>query len=585
MVKRAGKLRPSQIVAQFGPGCLVDLPELSMVLAGLDDWNTTTTTVVKEPRLQRALRVRHFRTPPYLDSDKELGGVPARIFPRFLVCPRCNLLALHSDFEFTERGSRHICKAGKCSGAGKARAYPARFMVACPNGHLDDFPWHHWVHPDIGDCDSKLRLEDSAATGSISDLSVYCSLHERRMGLASAFGESGAGRLPGCSGNRPWLSDHDPEPCDERLRVLLRGASNAYFAVTTSALSIPPWSNPLQTTVAQYETEMVKVDSLERLEMALEVMNFPDLEAFESEQIWKALQQLRGIDEEGGEVDLRIDEYQAFMGASGPADYRAEFKVVPIARPSSADGVLDKVVKAVRLREVRALRGFTRIDSIPDIGDMGEVRALEAGLAPLATQRLNWLPGVEMSGEGIFITLDSPALKNWESDPGVERYGRISTEAQLSWHAARGAVVAPRSARFGLVHSLAHLLIRRLELEAGYAGSSLRERIYVGDDMAGFLIYTATPDSEGTLGGLVELARPEDLGPMLERALEAAKFCANDPFCSTREASDAGSHLNGAACHACLLLPETSCESGNHFLDRTLVVPTLRSSGVPFVDR
>ena len=85
MVKRAGKLRPSQIVTQFGPGCLVDLPELSMVLAGLDDWNTTTSRTVKEPRLQRALGVRHFQTPPYLDAEKERGGVPARIFPRFLV--------------------------------------------------------------------------------------------------------------------------------------------------------------------------------------------------------------------------------------------------------------------------------------------------------------------------------------------------------------------------------------------------------------------------------------------------------------------------------------------------------------------
>ena len=216
---------------------------------------------------------------------------------------------------------------------------------------------------------------------------------------------------------------------------------------------------------------------------------------------------------------------------------------------------------------------------------MGEVRALEAGLAPLGTHRLDWLPGVEMNGEGIFVTLDLPALDNWEFDSDVKKYEIASKEAQRSWHAARGAVVEPKSARFGLVHSLAHLLIRRLELEAGYAGSSLRERIYVGDGMAGFLIYTATPDSEGTLGGLVELARPEDLGPLLDRALESAELCANDPFCSSREASDAGSHLNGAACHACLLLPETSCEHGNHFLDRTLVVRTLKQSGIQFVNK
>lgn len=148
--------------------------------------------------------------------------------------------------------------------------------------------------------------------------------------------------------------------------------------------------------------------------------------------------------------------------------------------------------------------------------------------------------------------------------------------------------LAPKTPRFVLLHSLAHLLIRRFELEAGYAGASLRERIYCDDEMAGFLVYTATPDSEGTLGGLVELARGKDFGAMLSRALEGALLCANDPLCSSRELEGSESHLNGAACHACLLLPETSCEQGNHYLDRTLIVPTLRSAGVDpraFIDR
>ena len=140
-----------------------------------------------------------------------------------------------------------------------------------------------------------------------------------------------------------------------------------------------------------------------------------------------------------------------------------------------------------------------------------------------------------------------------------------------------------RSPRFVLVHTLSHILIRRFELEAGYSGSSLRERIYCDREMAAILIYTATPDSEGTLGGLVELARPDDLGPTLKRALEEARLCANDPLCASRRPSDADSHLNGAACHACLLLPETCCEFENHFLDRAIVVPTLGGLGVEFV--
>ena len=556
-----------------------------MILAGIDDWNTATSWNIGEPRLQRALGVRHFKMPPYLNAKEGVGGIPARIFPRYLVCPRCNRLALHDKFEFTERGSKHLCKAASCHGKGRAPAYPARFMVACPNGHLDDFPWHYWVHPDIPDCDAELRLEDSAETGSISDLWVKCPKHDKRMSLGLAFGEGGKKRLPECTGNRPWLSDHDPDLCDEDLRVLLRGASNAYFSVTASALSIPPWSDPIQVAVGAAQEALAKVASLQDLEMFLKFSNHPELERYTTEQLWEALRKLRGVPDEDEQVDLRIDEYQAFTGATGPADYRSDFKVTPASVPSAARGIFDRVVRAVRLREVRALRGFTRIDSVPDIGEMGEVSALAAGLAPLAQHKTDWLPGVELSGEGIFITLDATALDNWEYDSAVEDYEKSSATTQERWFAARDMETEPRKARFTLVHSMAHMMIRRLELEAGYAGSSLRERIYVGDDMAGFLIYTATPDSEGTLGGLVELARPEDLGPMLERALEAAQLCANDPFCSSRSPSDSDSHLNGAACHACLLLPETSCEHGNHFLDRATVVPTLGKRGVAFVNR
>ncbi len=589
MVVQAGKLRPSQLVTQFGPGCLVDLPELSMILAGLDDWNINTSWRIGEPRLQRALGVTHFKLPPYLKYKEGVGGIPAHVFPRYLVCPRCNRLALHTDFEFTERGTKHLCKAGNCRGKGKAPAYPVRFMVACANGHLDDFPWHHWVHPDIPNCDAELRLEDSGETGSITDLWVRCPVHNKSMSLAPAFGPNAHKRLGACTGSRPWLSDTDPNACDKELRVLLRGASNAYFAVTSSALSIPPWSDPIQLAVSAFEVPLAKVESLEDMEGFVKYGNYPELEQFDVEQLWEALRKLRGVTADTDPADLRRDEYAAFIGSKGPIDYRSEFKVAPEKVPESARGVFDRVIKATRLREVRAIRGFTRIDSVPDIGDMGEVEAIDAGLAPLAKTKLDWLPGVELRGEGVFVTLDADALKTWEARDSVAEYEEASAAAQRRWFASRGMEpTEPKPARLTLVHSLAHLMIRRFELEAGYSGSSLRERIYCDADMAGFLIYTATPDSEGTLGGLVELARPDDFGPMLRRALEAARLCANDPFCSSRKPSDRDSHLNGAACHACLLLPETSCEHGNHYLDRSLVVQTLiwsEGTDVAFIHR
>src|SRR5690606_1969520 len=137
----------------------------------------------------------------------------------------------------------------------------------------------------IPGCTSELRLEDSGKTGSITDLWVRCPQHGRSMSLAAAFGEGKKKRLPACRGNRPWLDDRDPKTCDEELRVILRGASNAYFAVTSSALSIPPYSDPIQTDVALYQDQLAKVDSREKLESALEIMNFPELKAYDAQQI------------------------------------------------------------------------------------------------------------------------------------------------------------------------------------------------------------------------------------------------------------------------------------------------------------
>ena len=126
--------------------------------------------------------------------------------------------------------------------------------------------------------------------------------------------------------------------------------------------------------------------------------------------------------------------------------------------------------------------------------------------------------------------------------------------------------------------------MRQLALESGYASASLSERIYCQEPdaeheaMAGVLIYTSTPDSEGTLGGLSSLGEPEILGHHIAQALEEMEMCSSDPLCAEHEATHDETSLHWAACHACLFSPETSCESGNRYLDRAILVPTLRQT-------
>ena len=132
------------------------------------------------------------------------------------------------------------------------------------------------------------------------------------------------------------------------------------------------------------------------------------------------------------------------------------------------------------------------------------------------------------------------------------------------------AIDAVPNARYVLLHTISHMLIREVSAQAGYSTASIRERVYSGDDMAGILIYTSSPSGDGSLGGLVEQGVKPRLNIMMRRMLRKSTACSTDPFCSG-SSPGAGAN-NGAACHACLFLPETSCECMNMFLDRAVAV-------------
>jgi hypothetical protein len=250
--------------------------------------------------------------------------------------------------------------------------------------------------------------------------------------------------------------------------------------------------------------------------------------------------------------------------------------------PSGFEPTITRVLLLERLREVNALLGFTRIES-PDEGT-GDAAAPRA---PLGRSAPDWVPATQVHGEGIFIRFNADALKSWADKDAVKSLDARLRLGHRGWRHKRN--LDPNEgypgARYVMLHTLAHMLIRELALECGYNAASIRERIYAeiddNKDQAGFLIYTAAADSDGTLGGLVELGKPENLGRLLHQALDRAHICASDPLCSEHDPSKDQS-LHGASCHACSFVSETSCERGNRHLDRALIVPTLENPDAAF---
>lgn len=193
-------------------------------------------------------------------SPQNRIGVPVALFPRWMFCPRCQRLAPLSTGLFERRDdawhpdrTRYVhmnCDAPK---AGQPTVVPARFLVACPNGHLDDFPWIEFVHRGPTDCKASLRLIEFGPSGEARDLEVRCDTCGKRRRLAEAFGDEGRAWMPRCRGRRPHLRDYDETACDAQATTILVGASNLWFpdvattlerlpqAATLTALVVAAW--------------------------------------------------------------------------------------------------------------------------------------------------------------------------------------------------------------------------------------------------------------------------------------------------------------------------------------------------------
>jgi hypothetical protein len=603
---RVGDVRPTQLLHTYGVGAMVDLPNIAAMVMGLDDWKLQYATPVGEERLLAAVRgqlgsqVERLMLPPVDPEDAGRDplngpriGVPVAAFPQWYRCPWCDLVAPLSSglFELQPdpyRPDRVRYRHTACNKSPSPPAVlPTRFQLACKHGHMDDFPWLRFVHSGDKNCNGPLRLRKIGVGDEAANLFVHCDSCGDKRSLVDAFGDAArADSLFACRGRRPHLRDFEPGGCKEQAETMLLGASNSWFGITLSALSIPRHADPLPQLVEEKWVTLQHVASREVLGAFRAVGNLRGFEEYDDARIWEAIQAKRaGSMETADAGDLKEPEWQVFS-APDPAKNTSDFELTPVAPPQGFEAVFEKVVRVERLREVRALVGFTRIDSPGDYADPSDIP--DELRSPLSRGAPTWVPVSEVRGEGLFLHFRREVLVAWAARNAAR--DAEFREAHRAWKTAREMRDPDEGypgLRFALIHSFSHALMRQLALESGYSAASIRERIYCDDgrgdtQMAGLLLYTAAPDSEGTLGGLVSQGEPARLGRLIRNALEAMQLCSSDPLCAEhRPGGDGTASLHGAACHACQFAAETSCERGNKYLDRSLLVPTLGSAVAP----
>jgi hypothetical protein len=387
--------------------------------------------------------------------------------------------------------------------------------------------------------------------------------------------------LGACTGERPWLGVYAAEPCSLPSRLLVRTASNAYFPQVMSVLSLPDRQDAVVAAVQELWSHLQIVEGSAELAV---VRKFPavatGLAPYSDKDVLAAIEKIKS----GASTERPVKQVELDSLISAPEGFGEDVPVHPDfharrlpdhvwRRDSQSDGIA-AVVQVHRLREVLALVGFTRFEAqTPDIDGEYDTDVRRAELA----QDPRWFPAVENRGEGIFILLRPEPVKEWLGRDDVVARLESLAAGHDHWLEGRTSKREFPGGPYVLLHTLSHLLIQSLAMRCGYPASSIRERVYsdAQGERYGLLLYTGSPDAEGTLGGLVEQAR--HIEDHLAQALSMAALCSNDPICAQHAPRDGleSRWLLGAACHGCTLVAETSCEMRNDYLDRALVVPIL----------
>ena len=654
---KVGSARPTTLLYTYGPGAIIDLPHFTVMPTGLDDWEriwrrrAADPVIVHAPRLLETVQLmlghqvgelRRFPWQPPRPGARRDGddlGVPARVFPQWMRCTGCDLLAplsrfvngYHNTHPFRPDQAvfEHIDCPGRPRRAGAAQGrkgahaparrrgrrrspcVPARYLLVCPSGHLDEFPYDWWVH-EGAHCTKaahpELAMSDTSQRGATAFIS--CRACGARRGMSQAQGEEGRQRLPRCRGRHPHLGIFAEGGCQAEPRVMLVGASNLWFAATQSIIDMPrldpaevkrdrvevlrrgvgSWREKIGT-----DTDILRM----RLEMAgSQAAALCDLSDPELLELLSALDVPGESDddrlkrrESWDPVDLLVPEWN-YLLTEPPGDHHEDrdsgLVISPRGLGEDVPAGVSRVLAVDRLRKVNAVLGFTRVDDYDRVDDS------EARLVPLARSgRPTWVPATEDRGEGIFIQLDEAAVARWEarvlnSEVWAKHRAahRRNFERRFSETAKQVSPderLAPP--RYWLIHTLAHALIRQMAMSSGYGAASISERLYAWrateqrEAAAGMLLTTTASDSDGTLGGLVSLSEPGRLAGILDQALRAMTRCSSDPVCARRVPEEPEDFLHGAACHCCTMVSETSCERANRFLDRRFVIPLPDTDG------
>ena len=632
-------IRRSQIISMFGVGSIYQFKNQysnkgdsdSLMLAGLDSWFKNTTIPdewkIYEPRLQKVLKKDFFVIPPDFREKTDEDNIrkkylPYVRFPRWHYCHICGNMK-----ELSPYGPSQKCEPKKnsqgswlhkddfklcASKEDSKRRYliPVRFMLICEAGHIDDISFMKWVHGEKNyseNCELKF-FEGKGGGNSLLNLRIECVECKIGKSMASAFAEqedenSSMSQIKHkCSGSKPWLGSKELDKgCKYPQTLVLRQASNAYYPVIKSSIYIPIKTNNANRKILEFINQkkvwdevLRQKDSPQELEVTIKhalLFGEQKYKSLDLKEVLEAInnkklgleEQNRITPEKSDEEELYRNQEYNFIINSSSDDEESELKLkkIPIDEYGSLKNYFSNIFLIEKLIETRVQRGFTRKKPYDGDSNKSNLQSI------FQDNKINWLPANVVTGEGIFFEFNSHKLNTWLKNFSTKDHENINKNYN-NIRSSRGISERIVNTKFFLIHTFSHLLINQLSYSCGYGSASLKERIYCNQkykdkEMHGLLIYTASGDSEGSMGGLVREGEPKNIKKIIQQAVKKSVTCSYDPVCLDHK-SQGLNGTNASACHACCFVPETSCEESNQLLDRTTIIGNEKGSHGYFKD-
>lgn len=563
------------------------------------------------PNLRRLLKVPANVSSLYGDSqpqDKEYI-VDSKYFPKWMYCSNCgrfkDINAWWEGWRNSYRGSPqnmrdsfippkcYVCYNEAREKDKRRYSYEleqVRFIMTAPDGSIKDIPWERWniaikneedndsdkgvidLQEETKECcnNQDLRYDKSTKFFDLSGVTIRCNNCGMRNTLAGLFGLRLSKIITDKEGNKRKIF----------FKPVIRTSNSVYYPIIINSLFLP--QEDILTPDDKASAKNLFENKGKSIEEIAKILNVPE----------KALRAYLEPSSFITENEYRLKEYNFITSTSDANSLNANLAFSYEDISTLANFGISKLVKIKKLKLTSVQTGYSRQEPIDkdlfaqegdDFIKLGQDKFLKAKFTSTKGNKTDYLPAIESYGEGVFISLEKKRLdswfsKNWKDVADFrERIGRVQKNARsnefiIMTHDKKERVNdAQYTSKFILLHTLSHILIKELEFVVGYPATSLAERLYVNSaEMQGFLIYTIA-GAEGSYGGLITQANAERFEKILRSALLRAKDCASDPVCYYSDEQGIGG-LNLAACYSCALLPETSCEEFNSFLDRALLI-------------